>query len=245
MLPAVTAWASSTWRRSYELSVAPSVTVVMVAYQNEERALVRLSRDLLPTLDHYRDTWDIDLTVIDNSAEPLVGLRAAVADTRSVPASYVWNGGDNLFYGPSITQAAQLSKSSLLVYLCSSHGTMHDPTWLGDLVQPFQEDGARRIAQTGSFSPSGPPSALGFDDALPWVHVQGGVFAARTEVIVSYPYPDGPLAHYLSDVYQSLRLMAAGFELVDVPTVKSVWRRAAEPGPWKYVHDEIVSDDAT
>ena len=57
-------------------------------------------------------------------------------------------------------------------------------------------------------------------------------------MIVSRPYPDGPLAHYLSDVYQSLRLMAEGYQLADVPSVKSVWRSVAEPGPWKYVHDD-------
>jgi hypothetical protein len=214
------------------------VTVVMVAFDNEDRALVRLHRDLLPTVDHYGETLDVDIIVIDNSAEPLIVLEAALANIRSVPATYLWNGGENLFYGPSITQAARCSSSPLLVYLCSSHGMMSDPTWLGDLLEPFACDSDGRVAQAGSFYPSGPPSELGFDDSLPWVHVQGGVFAARTDVIVSHPYPDGPLAHYLSDVYQSLRLMAAGYELVDVPTVKSVWRCAAGPGPWKYVHDE-------
>jgi len=101
--------------------------------------------------------------VIDNSAQPLIGLRAAIAGTECVPASYVWNGGANFFYGPSINQAARSSASSLLVY----------------------------------------------------------------------------------DVYQSLRFMTAGYELVDVPTVKSVWRTTAGPGPWKYVHDENVNEDAT
>ena len=216
----------------------------MVTYHNEARALVRLSRDPVPTLNHCRDCMSIDLMVIDNSAQPLIGLRAAIAGTECVPASYVWNGGANFFYGPSINQAARSSASSLLVYVCSSHGTMYDPTWLSDLVQPFAADGGG-IAQTGSFYPSGPPSALGFDDALPWIHVQGGVFASPTRLIASYPYPDGPLAHYLSDVYQSLRFMTAGYELVDVPTVKSVWRTTAGPGPWKYVHDENVNEDAT
>jgi hypothetical protein len=210
----------------------------MVAFHNEEPALVRLSRDLLPTLDHYREALDVDLIVIDNSSQPLARLEAAVGSIRSVPAHYVWNGGRNLFYGPSITQAAQRSTSSFLVYMCASHGTMYDPTWLGDLLRPFDSDHQGRIAQTGSFYPSGPPSALGFRDTLPWVHIQGGVFAARTEVIAAHPYPDGPLAHYLSDVYQTLRLVAAGYDVVDVATVKSVWRCAAEPGPWKYVHDE-------
>ena len=73
---------------------------------------------------------------------------------------------------------------------------------------------------------------------MKWVHIQGGVFAARTDVLARLPYHEGEYAHGGSDIYQSFQLQQHGYQLVDVPSVKSVWRSRVQGGPWKYVHDD-------
>jgi hypothetical protein len=215
----------------------PRVTAVMIAFHNEDAALERLTRDLLPSLSSHEGRVDSEVLVIDNSASPLMRLADAVEGISGIAATYRWNEGRNLLYGPSLNLAVKNSDREFLLYVCASHGRMYDPGWVSDMLAPFLADADCHVALAGSLYPSGPPASLGFPDSLPWLHIQGGVFVGRTQVLAAHPYPDGPLAHWGSDVYQSLRLAHAGYGLVDVPTVKSVWRSRAAPGAWKYVHD--------
>jgi hypothetical protein len=213
------------------------VTVVMVPYNDEERALTRLLRDLMPSLRLYRRVIDFELLVIDNSQHCLPRLAEAVRENGAFPAKYLWNEGHNLYYGPALNLAVRVASHPLLLYVCANHGRMQDPTWLWDLLEPLVNDPGGKVALTGSFYPSGPPSKLGFPDSLEWIHVQGGVFAARTDVLAKHPYPEGEYAHWGSDVYQSLQLLHRGYRLVEVPSVRSVWRSRVE-GHWKFIHDE-------
>ena len=90
----------------------------------------------------------------------------------------------------------------------------------------------------GHLFPSGPPSTVGLADrGQPHHHIQGGVLAARTDVLRQFPYQEVEWTHGGSDIWHSYRLMEAGLTLHDVPTVFSGWRCVAPPGPWKYVHD--------
>ncbi|MFP2905014.1 glycosyltransferase family 2 protein [Pyxidicoccus sp. 3LFB2] len=216
----------------------PGVTVVMVAYDNEERALTRLMRDLMPSLLLYRGALDAELRVVDNSARPQQRLAEAVRDNGVVPGRYLWNEGRNLFYGPALNLAVQASTHPFLLYVCANHGRMLDPTWLWDLLAPLVNDTTGKVALTGSHYDSGPPSKLGFPNSLPAIHIQGGLFAARTAVLAKHPYPDGEYAHWSSDIYQSFQLMQQGYQLVDVPTVKSVWRSRVTRGHYKFIHDD-------
>ncbi|HTN53245.1 MAG TPA: hypothetical protein VML50_12630 [Anaeromyxobacter sp.] len=212
-------------------------TVVLVPHEEEERALTRLLRDLLPTLRLRRRTLDAELVVVDNSAHRLERLDEAVRRNGACEARYLWNEGRNAWYGPALNQAVATARRPFLVYACARHGRMHDPTWIDDLLRPLVEDREGAVAMTGSLYPSGAPSRMGFPDSLEWTHVQGGLFAARTDVVARFPWPDGSLAHWGADVYQGHRLREQGYRLVDVPTVKSVWRQRVE-GSWKWVHDE-------
>jgi hypothetical protein len=138
--------------------------------------------------------------------------------------------------------AVELATKPYVLYLCTEHGYARDPTWPLDLLKPLVDDDAGKIAMTGCIRPSGPPTNLGFPADLPEVHVQGGVFAARRDVLRTFPYPT-EYPHLWSDVYVCFQLMAAGFQLVDVPTIRSVWRQAVWPKlpgarSWKYVHGE-------
>jgi hypothetical protein len=211
-----------------------AATVVLLAYNDLERAQQRIERDLLPSLHHHHD-WAFEIIVIDNSRQRLDALAELVA---ALPwkAHYLWHDGRNLQYGPSMNLAARLAEHPFIVYACMQHGRMHDPSWIEDLVAPMWAD--ERIAMSGHLFPSAPPGVLGFPDVgQPRMHVQGGVLAARTEIIRQFPYQEQEWAHGGSDVWQSYRLMHEGLVLHDVPTVFSGWMVVAPPGPWKYVHD--------
>jgi GT2 family glycosyltransferase len=204
------------------------VTAVMVPFNNEAKAMTRLVRDLLPALRRF----DYELVVIDNSAARCNRLATAVETRRG---TYHWQQGRNLGYGPAMNLAVRIATRPYLLYVCSEHGRAYDNTWARDLLAPLLA--TNQVAMTGSIQAAGPPANLNFPDHLPEIHVQGGVFAARTEVLRRYPYPGGHYAHLGADLFMCFQLMAAGFELRDVPSVKSVWRTGAPPGTWKYVHD--------
>jgi len=213
-----------------------AVSAVMVVHNDEDRGLTRLLRDLLPALWLLRPVLDAELIVVDNSPARLDRLANAVLDNGAFAGRYCWEGGRNLMYGPSLNLAASLARHPYLLYACAAHGQSFDPTWAWDLLRPLIDDGDGEVGMAGSLQASGSPADLGFPASLPPVHVQGGVFAARSELIRSHPYPHGPYAHWGSDVYQSFQLMQAGFRLADVPTVKSLWRAAPGEGTWKYLH---------
>jgi hypothetical protein len=213
-----------------------AVSAVMVVHNNEEGSLTRFLRDLLPALCLLRPVLDAELIVIDNSLACLDRLADAVLDNGAFDADYRWQGGQNLMYGPSLNLAVRLARHPFLLYACANHGQSFDPTWPWDLLQPLIDDGTGKVAMTVSLQASCAPANLGFSACLPAVHVQGGLFAARSELLRAHPYPDGRYAHWGSDVYQSFQLMEGGFRLADVPTVKSVWRADPGDGAWKYVH---------
>ncbi|MCY1021211.1 glycosyltransferase family 2 protein [Pyxidicoccus sp. MSG2] len=214
------------------------VTAVMVAYHNEDLALTRLLRDLMPSLLLYRPVLDTELIVVDNSEKPQPRLAEAVRDNGVFPAKYLWSEGRNLYYGPALNLAVKAASHPFLLYVCANHGRMLDPTWAWDMLEPLVNDASGKVALTGSHYASGPPSKLGFPESLPRLHIQGGLFAGRTEVLAKYPYPDGEFAHWSSDIYQSFQLLQQGYRLVDVPTVKSVWRQRVKDEHYKFIHDE-------
>jgi hypothetical protein len=212
------------------------VTAVMIAHNEEERSLTRFLRDLLPSLWLLRPVLDAEIVVIDNSEVRSDRFANAVLDNGGFTASYCWNEGRNLMYGPSLNVATGIATRPFLLYVCSTHGHMYDPTWAWDLLTTLVDDPRGDIAMCGTLAASGPPGAMGFPESLSPVHVQGGLFGARTDVLRAHLYAEGDYAHWGSDVYQSFQLMAAGYRLVNVPSIRSVWRSAIEGRHWKYVH---------
>jgi hypothetical protein len=203
----------------------------MIAHNNEQASLTRLRRDLLPALSQL----DAELIVIDNSDEPSGPLADATVCVPNMIGRYYWQRGDNLLYGPSLNLAVTMTSRPYLLYVCTNHGHARDATWASDLLAPLADPA---VGMTGCLQDAGPPENAGFSPDLPHVHIQGGVFAARTEVLRSHPYPDGEYAHWGADIYECFTLMQAGYKLIDVPTVRSVWRTGAGDGNWKYVHED-------
>ena len=204
----------------------------MIAYNNERDSLTRLHRDLLPALKFF---FDAEVIVVDNSPTRSPSLEGNLADIPGVDGRYYWQGGANLWYGPAMNLAVKLATKPYVLYVCTNHGHSIDPTWALDLLAPLADE---TVGMTGCLQDAGPPEACDFPETLPHLHVQGGVFAARRDVLLQYPYPDGQYAHFGADLCECFQLMQAGFRLVDVPTIRSVWRKRAENGPWKYIHDD-------
>jgi hypothetical protein len=209
------------------------VSLVLIPHNNQDRLRQRLERDLLPTIAAHPD-WKFQLVTVDNSD---VDNRPAYnVEGFNILHTSFWP-GSNIMYGPAMNLAIGACAYPYVVYLCSNHGHMYDPTWIDDLIEPLIREPS--VAMTGSAYPSCRPEEMGFPSGLPSFHIQGGLFAARTEVMRAYPYTsDERWVHWGSDIYQSFCLLAAGFELRDVLSIKSVWRQCVEmPERWKYVHD--------
>jgi GT2 family glycosyltransferase len=216
------------------------VTAVMIAYNNEDNCLLRLHRDLLPALKKL----DAELIVIDNSDTTSQRLADALitAEVDQIKTRYQWQLGNNLMYGPALNRAVTLATRPYLLYVCGNHGQSHDPSWATDLLAPLVDDMTRTVAMTGSIQDAGPAQQLGFSPDVPEIHIQGGVFAARTEVLRAFPYPEDRYQHDGADLFMCFQLMAAGFRLVDVPTIRSVWWEEPGEGPWKYVHEGRIRE---
>jgi hypothetical protein len=210
------------------------VTIVLIPYNNKDRFETRLERDLIPTILAH-PSWNFQIVIIDNSDED-AKVSCASLDANNLDYAYR-HSSKNLMYGPSMNLATQIAKYPYLVYLCSNHGHMYNPTWIDDLIYPIINNA--NVAMTGSHHPSCHPKALGFPSHLPSFHIQGGVFGARTSCLAKHPYSENEnYKHWGSDVLECFQLLNAGYILYNVPTVKSVWRQNVNaPEKWKYVHD--------
>jgi hypothetical protein len=206
------------------------VTAVMIPYQNQGGTLRRLAA-LVTALRHCQ--LDAELIVVDNSRRRSWQIAAAVESNGAFPGQYHWQGGHNLRYGPALNKAVALARHPQLLYICANHGRSVDPSWPLDLLAPLADDA---VAMAGSLQDTGPPERVGLSAELPPLHVQGGIFAAHTEALRRFPYSEGEYAHAGSDIEQNLRMVAAGWQIRDVPTIRSVWREEVGDGPWKYVH---------
>ena len=210
------------------------VSIVLIAHNNRERFITRLEREVLPTIAAHPH-WKFQLIIIDNSDVDNRELYNFKDEDR-LQHLVIWP-GSNLMYGPSMNLAVKVAIHPYLIYICSNHGRMYNPTWIDDLVNPMVQDS--KIAMTGSSYPSGNPVEMGFPANLPPMHIQGGVFGARTETLIAHPYTtDERWIHWGSDIYLCYQLLLAGYVLHPVKTVNSVWRQCvSSPEQWKYVHD--------
>jgi len=214
-----------------------SVSLILVPYNEPSRFWDRIEKVVAPTIKAH-ENWRFEVIIVDNSDEQKLemGNMKQFLDTENVHIKWL-SPGKNLMYGPAINLAVQHASNPYLVYLCANHGKLYQTDWIDDLLFPlYQKDG---IGMTGSFYPSSSPEDAGFSETLPQVHIQGGVFAAKTSTLKPHPYPeDEKWKHWGSDIYQSFQLMEGGLALEDIPTIKSVWREIVEaPERWKYIHD--------
>lgn len=124
----------------------------------------------------------------------------------------------NLYYGPAIKLAVNNSTCDYFVYLSANRANMTDSSWIDDIVRPLKD---KRCGMAGCLQQceynriARHPTDI-FD---PQIHIQGGVFAARKEVMDSVNY--GKFPQIYSDVYISWKLIRMGYFLEDVKSIKS------------------------
>lgn len=175
-----------------------------------------------------------ELVVVDNSPSPTVD--ALVLCQGRPGCRYVWNWGYNIYIGGALTEAVRLARFPHILYFCASHGLQNDPTWIADLLEPLAN---AEVGLAGHVQPCryDRVAAVPEDIVEPQVHVQGGVWAARREVLqtigFSHRFP-----FEFCDVDLSRRLLAAGYRLHSVPSLVSVAGGVIpDPENYKYVHD--------
>lgn len=208
------------------------VTLVTVLYRPDWNRTGRILCDALAATEVCG--FAAELLILDNSPTPTVealGLAAAYDRVR-----VVWNQGFNTYIAGALTTGIREARGEALVYLCASHGLVNDPTWLTDLVAPLTDE---NVALAGHIHPCefNRVAAVPEDIIEPQIHVQGGVWAARTELLreigFSHRFP-----FEFCDVDLSRRCLAAGYQLHSVPSVVSVAGGVIpDPERYKYVHD--------
>ncbi len=175
------------------------------------------------------------LLVIDNSPNynDLKELR------ESLKVSWLWNQGYNLVYGLGLNEAFKRLSSDNVIYFSSKRSRILDNGWIEDLVRPLAD---RRIGMTGcllSFPYTSIVQDCRFGDyyKYPQVHIQGGVWAARLETMLSNPY-SYRFPHVFSDVWISWKLQSVDYTLMDVSSIKSVASgKAVKSSRAKFIHE--------
>ena len=133
----------------------------------------------------------------------------------------------NIGYGGALNQAAAHCRGDLVVYFSSNRARMLDKRWLSRIIAPLSDPncGMSGCVRPCSFACIARQPC---DIWQPQIHIQGGVFAARSAVLRENPWsPNFPQVH--SDVYQSWNLMKSGYWLADVPEVQSEAGGRAKP----------------
>jgi hypothetical protein len=135
-----------------------------------------------------------------------------------------------------LNRVLQTARGRNLVYFCASHGRAHDPTWLADLLAPLENP---QVGAAGCVLPCefNRVAACPADLIEPQLHVQGGIWAARIDVLQSLGFSHR-FPFEFCDVDLSRRLLAAGYHLANVPSIVSVaGGQVPHPERYKYVHD--------
>lgn len=175
-----------------------------------------------------------ELVVVDNSPAPTMeAIRLAAEDRR---VRFIWNQGYNVYLAGALRTAALQAHGRCLVYTCASHGQMNDPTWLTDIIAPLTDEA---VALAGHVQPCefNRVAACPADIIEPQIHVQGGVWAARTRFLREFGFSHR-FPFEFCDVDLSRRCLAAGYQLVSVPSVVSIAAGVIpHPERCKYVHD--------
>ena len=222
------------------------IHAILIAFKNPQQTKTRWERDMFPALKTTGKPFAV--TVMDNSPEHSPLLAETFGD------DYLWQEGRNPMYGPTLNTAVlRRPTEELVLYCCSRHGRAYSDTWVNELLAPFADGNVGAAGHLmGSNSPNGVASDGG--PGCEWVkeayrftddygvgqvpqHVQGGVFMARTGLMLRFPYP-AQFPHNYTDHILTWNILKAGYKCVDVPTIKSVWRdKVYIRSGLSYIHD--------
>ena len=191
----------------------------------------RLERDILPTIAHYPH-GEFEIICVDNDPLPGRELRDFLEGLK-IPVQYLWNGGANMKVAAAKNQIYAKASQPIVIYACANHGRMFDPTWLEDMIRPFEDPQVAMTGTRGRFRLADLGEGRGTG-----LFVQGGLIAVRTEALRKHPMSDQyPHAH--SDKWISRELLRHGYKILNIESVLSVWQEPMPEGhDYKYVHAE-------
>lgn len=209
-----------------------NVSLATVIYEPDWSITGRILQQSLSALESCQLSGE--LLIIDNGPTPSREAQQIANDDQRV--HYLWNEGYNIYIGGGLTKAVQHANCDAFIYLCASHGMQNDPTWIKDLIAPLVDP---QVGLAGHVHPCefNRVAAVPEDITDPQIHVQGGIWSARTETLrkvgFSHRFP-----FEFCDVDLSRRMLAAGYALVTVPSIVSVaGGTIPDPERYKYVHD--------
>lgn len=173
------------------------------------------SRTLENVVDIFSSTAAHCYLIIDHSS----ASNEQFFKQRTTNTEYIWRGGANEGYGGGLSLAANHTDCDVIVYVSSARSTVNDPTWIDDIVAPLQSE---QCGISGSVKPCQYDRIARFEADIfePQIHVQGGVFAIRTEVLKRHSMLRFP--QVFSDVYLSWSVIKSGYSLANVPSIQSV-----------------------
>jgi GT2 family glycosyltransferase len=206
------------------------ITFALIIYCNSAKLERRLNKVVFPTIQYYKSKYNFEIILFDNSPNSISVLPYKFP----VSFRYIWNQGINIYYGGAINTISEIAKGKFLVYICLNHGRMKCVTWLDDILAPLKN---RKCGMAGCLQNSNLEFIGKTGQAK---HIQGGVFAARIDLLRKFPY-SSEYPHLYSDIWLCWRLEKAGYDLIHVPTISSVWRCNAPHENFKYMHDDIES----
>ncbi len=177
-------------------------TVCLVPYKNNDKFRKTFA-------DVKRVTNNI--IVVDNNREPV--LKRECDDVL-----YLHNANRGMLAGAT-NLAVTHCKTKYFVYLCTNHTHIYDDTWLEDLIQ--QMDADPEVVMGGDLLPVGGS-----------VHIQGGIYIAKTIFLSLNPYNVKKFPFSFMDVYISATILKKGLKMKGLKRIKSTMN------PWNKFHDE-------
>ena len=121
-------------------------------------------------------------------------------------------------------QAIIMAEGKFFVYLCGTHTHINTNDWLHYMVNRL---GTGAIG--GTVSPYNVNGRQG-------MHVQGGCFIANTKIIDSMRYDEISFPFSFMDVDLSMRMIKKGYQLIDMPDIKSVMGHIRDKSIFKIFH---------
>jgi len=167
-------------------------TVCLVPYKNHNNF-----RKVLAEVKRVTDK----IIVIDNN-------RESVLKYECEDVVYRHNGNKGMLAGAT-NLAVSLCETEYFVYLCTNHIHIYDDTWLEDLIE--QMDSMPDVVMGGDLLPVGKA-----------MHIQGGIYIAKTSFLTQYPYNVKKFPFSFMDVEISALITRKGFKMRGLKGVKSV-----------------------
>lgn len=214
------------------------LTVALVAYRNEQKTIERWEKDIKPA---FAPHWNVKIFCVDNS--PRISHKLKEISVTDPRFHYIWNEGENWQYSKSLNHIVSLARSEIFLYVCTQHGYAVDDTWINDIIRPLLD--SPKVAMAGCLVDNMCHKVYGepffkFPNDLPSKHIQGGVFAGRTEAFRKHPYPAEDIPHNYSDIYITAELLYHGYDVAHVRSIKSVWNEEVNSTDrlnYKFIHD--------